>query len=104
MEPALKPALALSNTKHIAVMATRNTLGSARSARFAALLAAQSSQARFTLMPCDGLAEAVEASAQSLNKVELTALCARLVKATDSLYLKNEIEPSIDTIVLGCTH
>ena len=47
VEPALKPAVQLSQTKHIGVMATRSTLASAR---FAALLAAHSDQARFTLL------------------------------------------------------
>ena len=55
VEPALKPAVQLSRTKHIAVMATRSTLASAR---FAALLAAQSDQARFTLLPCDEIGRA----------------------------------------------
>ena len=46
VEPALKPAVALSKTGRIGVMATRSTL---TSARFQALLAAQASVAEFVL-------------------------------------------------------
>ncbi|MGB4118397.1 MAG: glutamate racemase [Polaromonas sp.] len=101
VEPALKPAVALSKTKHIAVMATRSTLASAR---FAALLAAQNSHARFTLLPCDGLAEAIEQSVQNSNAIELVAVCARIIKSKDTFSTENKPETRIDTIVLGCTH
>ena len=101
VEPALKPAVQLSRTKHIAVMATRSTLASAR---FAALLAAHSDQARFTLLPCDGLAEAIERSAQHSNATELIAACARIVGATGLFGTENKAKTGIDTVVLGCTH
>ena len=101
VEPALKPAVQISRTKHIAVMATRSTLASAR---FAALLAAHSDQARFTLLPCDGLAEAIERSVKEVNTAELIAACARILTATAALNGKNEVENHIDTVVLGCTH
>ena len=101
VEPALKPAVAISSTKHIAVMATRSTLGSAR---FAALLATQSRQARFTLLPCDGLAEAIEQSSQSSNATELIAACALFIKSMDTFNNQKEPKINIDTIVLGCTH
>ncbi len=101
VEPALKPAVAISQTKHIAVMATRSTLASAR---FAALLAAHDGQARFTLLPCDGLAEAIEQSVQVSNAIELIAACARIISAPSVFTTKNEPKNNIDTIVLGCTH
>ena len=101
VEPALKPAVSISRTKHIAVMATRSTLASAR---FAALLAAHSDQARFTLLPCDGLAEAIERSAQHSNATELIAACARIISATGLFDTKNKAKKRIDTVVLGCTH
>jgi glutamate racemase len=107
VEPALKPAVAISQTKHIAVMATRSTLASAR---FAALLAAQSAQARFILMACDGLAEAIEQSTQTTqtsDTTELIAACARIIRATGLFqtekWFGNAPNP-IDTVVLGCTH
>ena len=101
VEPALKPAVAMTITKHIAVMATRGTLGSAR---FAALLATQSGKAHFTLLPCDGLAEAIERSAESSNATELIATCTDILRADGIFNLLKKQEPRIDTIVLGCTH
>lgn len=93
VEPALKPAVALSATKHIGVMATRGTLASAK---FQALLAAQSGDARVTLQPCDGLADAIE---RGLPTIE--ALCARHLAAMGGFGLAGG---EIDTLVLGCTH
>ena len=107
VEPALKPAVIASKTKRIAVMATRSTLGSAR---FAALLAAQSGQARFELLPCDGLAEAIEKSVHQSNATELIAACARIIRASDLFNVQKATENSeniatpVDTLVLGCTH
>ena len=79
VEPALKPAVQLSQTKHIGVMATPSTLASAR---FAALLAAHSHQARFTLLACDGLAEVIERSIKDVNATELIAAYAHIFRAT----------------------
>jgi glutamate racemase len=101
VEPALKPAVAMSRTKHIAVMATRGTL---TSARFAALLAAQSGKADFRLLPCDGLAEAIERSTESSNASESIAVCARILEEAGLLGSLKDSAQRIDTIVLGCTH
>ncbi len=101
VEPALKPAVILSQTQHIAVMATRSTLASAR---FSALLAAQDSRARFTLLPCDGLAEAVEQFTQNTDATKLIAACARVINAKATFDALNEPKNPVDVIVLGCTH
>jgi glutamate racemase len=101
VEPALKPAVAISASKHIAVMATRSTLASAR---FASLLAVHADQARFTLLPCDGLAEAIEQSTQNSDATELIAACARIMGDRATFNGQNEQKTSIDTVVLGCTH
>ena len=101
VEPALKPAVSISRTKHIAVMATRSTLASAR---FAALLTAHNDQADFTLLACDGLAEAIERSCQSPDATELIAACACIIGATDLFGTKNTAKTGIDILVLGCTH
>jgi glutamate racemase len=91
-------------TKHIAVMATRSTLASAR---FAALLAAQPSENRFTLLPCDGLAEAIEQSTLDSDTTKVIATCAGIFRATGVFDAQKEhsqaLKP-IDTLVLGCTH
>jgi glutamate racemase len=75
VEPALKPAVALSKTGHIAVMVTRSTLGSAK---FQALMAAQKGLARITVVPCDGLADVIERSANNQNATEIIAACASI--------------------------
>ena len=98
IEPALKPAVAISRTKHIGVMATRGTLASAR---FAALLAAHHDQAHFTLLPCDGLADAIERSVTTDNATEVIAACARYTVATGAFGIQ---QGQIDTLILGCTH
>ena len=94
VEPALKPAVALSTTGHIGVMATRGTLASAK---FKTLLAAQADRTVFVLQPCDGLADAVERG----DTTEIIALCAQYTSAMGSFGTK---PGQIDTLVLGCTH
>lgn len=98
IEPALKPAVALSKTGRIGVMATRSTLASAR---FQVLLTAQAGAAEFVLQPCDGLADAIERSASIQDATELIAICAR---NTGAMGLFGTQPGQIDTLVLGCTH
>lgn len=94
VEPALKPALALSQTKRIGVMATRGTLASQK---FKTLLATLSDQAEFICQPCDGLADAIERN----DTEKIIALCACYTGVISPFGLKNG---QVDTLVLGCTH
>jgi len=94
VEPALKPAVALSRTGRIGVMATRGTLASAK---FAALHASLQQQAEFVLQPCDGLADAVESN----DAAQVAALCTRYIEALGPFGAQSG---QIDTLVLGCTH
>ena len=94
VEPALKPAVARSRTKHIAVLATRGTLASRK---FEALHASLTGQARFSLVPCDGLAGAIESS----DATKIIALCADYTGAAGTFGIEDS---EIDTLVLGCTH
>lgn len=98
VEPALKPAVALSKTGRIGVMATRSTLNSAR---FQALLSAQAGAAEFVLKPCDGLADAIERGASQDNASEIIAACTRHTSAMGPFGSQSG---QIDTLVLGCTH
>lgn len=98
VEPALKPALALSQTRRIGVMATRSTLASAK---FKALLASLAGQAEFVWQPCDGLADAIERSAGTDDTAEIKTLCAQYTQAMGSF---GSSSGQIDTLVLGCTH
>ena len=98
VEPALKPAVALSKTRRIGVMATRGTLSSAK---FKALLNAQAGQAVFVLQPCDGLADAIERGAETGDPTKTIALCAVYTSAMGGFGTQSG---QIDTLVLGCTH
>ncbi len=98
VEPALKPAVALSQTGRIGVMATRSTLASAK---FQALLASQAGLASFVVQACDGLADAIERSAETGETAETIALCARY---TQAMGVFGTEKGQIDTLVLGCTH
>ena len=98
VEPALKPAVALSKTGRIGIMATRSTLASAK---FRALLASQADHASFMVQACDGLAGAIERSAETGDTTKIIALCDRYIRAIGAFGSgKNQI----DTLVLGCTH
>jgi glutamate racemase len=94
VEPALKPAAALTRTGHVGVMATRGTLGSRK---FGALHDSLAGQARFVLQPCDGLADAIE-HADAARTLELcTAYLAAMGRFGTG-------PGNMDTLVLGCTH
>ncbi|MGA0570654.1 glutamate racemase [Variovorax sp. VNK109] len=94
VEPALKPAVALTRTRRIGVMATRGTLASAK---FATLHAGLKAEAHFVLQPCDGLAEAIELGQTPL----VQELCERYTNAMGKF---GSGAAQIDTLVLGCTH
>ena len=94
IEPALKPAVAATRTRRIAVLATRGTVNSGK---FEALLASLSGQAQFSVVACDGLAGAIERN----DRQEIAALCARYVGEAGSF---GPDDGMIDTLVLGCTH
>jgi glutamate racemase len=94
VEPALKPAAALTKTGHVAVLATRGTLASAK---FQALRDSLRGQAEFMLVPCDGLAAAIEHDDQA----RIRELCRRYTREAGGF---GPGAGEIDTLVLGCTH
>lgn len=98
VEPALKPAVAISRTKRIAVLATQGTLNSAK---FLALKVSLASQAEFICTPCHGLAELIESSTDVDNTTDLIAAAAKFTRAIGLFGTK---KGAIDTLVLGCTH
>lgn len=95
VEPALKPAAALTRTGLVGVLATRGTLASNR---FAALHDSLKLQVRYVLQPCDGLAEAIE---HHRSCGSAAALCQHYIHAMGTFGAANE---QVDTLVLGCTH
>ena len=94
VEPALKPAIALSQTKRIGVMATRGTLNSQK---FKALRDTLAGRAEFICQPCDGLADAIERD----DTLKIIALCEEYTRAIGQFGTQ---KGHIDTLVLGCTH
>lgn len=91
MEPAVKPAAAATKTGVVGVLATVGTL---KSAQFAALLEHYGQNIEVVTQACHGLVECVE-------RGELNAeLTRRLVRQ----YVEPLLEAQADTIVLGCTH
>ena len=106
LEPAVKPALAVTKTGHVGVIGTRGTL---TSAKFGKLMASLADQAHFVVQPCDGLAHAIERSValpaaapgSPVHATETGALCERYVQAMGSF---GKGPGQMDTLVLGCTH
>lgn len=106
LEPAIKPALAVTQTGHVGVIGTRGTL---TSAKFGKLMASLADQAHFVVQPCDGLAHAIERSValpaaapgSPVDATETGALCERYLQAMGSF---GTGPGQMDTLVLGCTH
>lgn len=111
LEPALKPAIAMTKTGHIGVIGTRGTL---TSTKFQKLMASLAEQAHFFVQPCDGLAHAIERSVAEplpastgvqgqgpLPSAETSALCHQYIRAMGDF---GTAPGQIDTLVLGCTH
>lgn len=91
IEPGVKPAVALTRSGHVGVMATTGTLSSRK---FQRLLAAQPTHAAVHLQACPGLALAIERG--DLQSAELREVVQR-----HSAPLR---EAGCDVVVLGCTH
>ncbi len=91
VEPGLKPAAAASRSKVVGVLATANTL---RSAKFGRLLASMEGESRFVCEAGLGLVPLIEQ-----GDVSSAAVRERL-----NAYLTPMLEAGADTLVLGCTH
>ncbi len=91
VEPAIKPAAALTRSGVVAVLATSRTLASSSVAK---LCERYGDGIKLMLQPCPGLVEQIErgqlASPQTLTLLES--------------YLEPVLAAGADTIVLGCTH
>ncbi|QWF69892.1 glutamate racemase [Methylomonas paludis] len=91
MEPAIKPATQITQSKVVLVMATTNTIQSQSVAR---LCRAYAKDVKVILQPCPGLADQVERGQFQ------TDLTRRLLTE----FIQPGIAVGADTIVLGCTH
>ncbi len=91
MEPAVKPAAEASKNGIIGVLATVGTL---KSAQFAALLESYGRNVKVVTQACIGLVECIERG--ELNTANTRALIQQ--------YCAPLLAEGADTIVLGCTH
>ena len=91
IEPAIKPAVALTRNGVVGVLATRQTVQSASVARLVALYGADK---RILLQACPGLMEQVELA--DLHSDETLALLQQFIQPL--------LAEGADTLVLGCTH
>jgi len=91
IEPAIKPAVAMTRSGGIGVLATEATL---RNPRFHGLIKRFGAGKNIISQPCPGLADFIETG--DLAKPELRLLVTQFVRPL--------IEKGVDTIVLGCTH
>lgn len=102
VEPALKPALHISQTRHIGVIGTRGTLGSAK---FQRLLTSLQDQAHFSIQACNGLALAIEQSTHTTLGAQASQRITELLQTyTHEMGAFGQAPGQIDTLVLGCTH
>lgn len=91
LEPAIKPAVKLTRSGVVTVLATTRTLESPNVARLCGLYG---DGARIILQPCPGLAEQVERGAfESPRTLDLL-----------DRYIAPSLAQGADTFVLGCTH
>lgn len=91
IEPAIKPAVALTRSGVVGVLATRQTVQSEAVARLVALYGANK---RVVLQGCPGWVEQVERA--DLQSAETEALLRQFITPL--------LEQGADTLVLGCTH
>lgn len=91
MEPGIKPAVELTQSRVVGVLATAGTL---ESARFFSLVNRYAGDVEIVTQPCAGLVERIEA-----NDVDSDATLQLLRN-----YLAPLLERGADVIVLGCTH
>lgn len=91
VEPGIKPAITVSGSGRIGVLATPMTLASAK---FRDLVEAHAAGVALTLQPCPGLAAEIEKGA--LDSPALRELVQRFTAPL--------LHAEVDTVVLGCTH
>lgn len=91
VEPGVKPAVALSDTGRVAVLTTPAT---AASARLRALIDEFASDAHVLVVPCPGLAGAIERGV--IDGPELHEILEPICREVSA--------KGVDVAVLGCTH
>ena len=105
VEPALKPAIGITQTGRVGVIGTHGTL---QSARFEKLLNTVQADAapktcEFVIQACKGLALAIEhqTEIETNDTHAVEQLCAQYLQAMGQF---GQAPGQIDSLVLGCTH
>ena len=105
VEPALKPAIALTRTGKVGVMGTQGTLNSSRIEKLRQMVLTEASpkSCEFVMQACEGLALAIEQQTVKLpsDTLALENLCKQHLQAMGPFGTN---AGQIDTLVLGCTH
>ena len=102
VEPALKPAIGLSQTKRIGVIGTQGTLASEK---FHRLLSNLQDQAEFVVQACNGLALAIEQSTHAVSSELSSGKVIELLRHyTGQMGRFGTAPGDMDALVLGCTH
>jgi glutamate racemase len=91
IEPAIKPAAAVTRSGVVGVLATSATLASAK---FASLVDRHGASVRVVVQPCPGLVERVELG--DVSGPDTQSLVER--------YVTPLLDAGADTVVIGCTH
>jgi glutamate racemase len=91
IEPPVKPAVAMSRTGTIGVLATRQT---SDSPRLRSLIATHANGCGVVVEPCPGLAESIEANYPDDRSI-LPILTEKIARLRES---------GADVVALGCTH
>jgi glutamate racemase len=91
IEPAIKPAAAITKSGVVGVLATSRTLASDN---FAKLTSRFGAEVKIVVQACPGLVEQVEAG----------NLAGNTTRALLEQYLRPLLQQQADTLVLGCTH
>ncbi len=91
MEPGVKPALAISKSGVIGVLATAET---AHSKQLDDLVSRYAGEKQVLIQACPGLVELIEAGETDGNKTQ------KLLQR----YLQPLLDAGVDTLVLGCSH
>jgi glutamate racemase len=92
IEPAIKPAAALTKNGHIGVLATQGTLASGKFLALVESVKAANRQIQIHTFAPDGLALAIETQDAAQIEALSTTAC------------KTMLDADCDTVVLGCTH
>ena len=96
IEPAIKPAAKLTQNSKVSVMATRGTLMSNKFTLLLANIQSQYPQVDFQILPCDGLAEAIELQSLGDDRERVLKMSRSPTEAV--------VSHGADVVVLGCTH